>query len=50
MAAAGINPILAAGSPASSPSGGAAQSVMPQLQGLTDVIGALTGVVRAARH
>lgn len=50
LKAAGINPILAAGSAASSPTGNAIAAPVPDMQGLTSVIGSIAGVVKAARH
>ncbi len=49
MQKAGINPILAAGSPASAPSGNSPNASAPNgLKGLADVIGSITGLVKSA--
>ncbi len=43
-----LNPILAAGAAASSPSGGSASAPMSNQKGAAEVIGSLTGLVGAA--
>lgn len=48
LKAANINPLFAAGSAASQPSGGAASAPMPNQKGAAEVIGSLTGLVSAA--